>query len=204
MAQFDVNSVSTAQSNQPASLVREARLEDLGQITEVLVSSFYGKSGWMQWVYPLVRLSIQEDLKQRLNTRKPYYACLAAVEVVAGTGPTMASQSVVGTVELAKRYVWPWQSISVHHLYLSNLAVRADLRRRGIALALLQMCERIALRWQIYDLYLHVAEDNSEARQLYHKAGFRFLQAEESLATWLGQPRRLLMHKPLTRPGQNS
>jgi hypothetical protein len=50
------------------------------QLTDLLVSSFYRKSGWMRWIYPIVRLGIQEDLKQRLNSRKPYYACLAAVE----------------------------------------------------------------------------------------------------------------------------
>jgi ribosomal protein S18 acetylase RimI-like enzyme len=174
------------------------------QLTDLLVSSFYRKSGWMRWIYPIVRLGIQEDLKQRLNSRKPYYACLAAVEAdsIRSKGGDSATQIVAGTVELSKRYAWPWQALSTHHLYLSNLAVRSDLRRRGIALALLRTCERIALRWQIYDLYLHVTEDNHEARKLYHKAGFQLSQTEDSLTVWLGQPRRLLMHKPLPKPNQ--
>jgi ribosomal protein S18 acetylase RimI-like enzyme len=195
---------------QPCSqpIIRRARQDDLPELTDLLTSSFYRRTGWLGWAYPVVKLGIQEDLKQRINTKKPHYLCLTAVDVVSH-GPTpnpgphdsadsKVSGPVAGTLELSERQSWPWQPLSPKYIYLSNLAVRADLRRRGIALSLLVYAEQMALSWQFKDVYLHVMEDNVQARQLYQKAGFSLFQAEESPSSWLGlQSRRLLLHKSL-------
>jgi ribosomal protein S18 acetylase RimI-like enzyme len=182
--------------------VRSARLDDLPQLTEILTSSFYDRSGWLGWLYPLFKLGISEDLRQRLRSQNAHYVCLAAIRQI--LPPTMAARTycdcVVGTVELSQRYALPWQPIKPHHLYISNLAVHAEFRRQGVALLLLETCERVALDWGFEDLYLHVMEDNLQARQLYRKAGFEQVQSKQVDLAWLRlSPRRLLMHKPLKR-----
>jgi len=189
-------------------MIRRAVQDDLPQLTDLLTSSFYRRTGWMGWAYPVVKLGIQEDLKQRINAKKSHYLCLTAVDAATqtstfNTGPDypehrMGAGSIAGTLELSERQSWPWQALSPKYVYLSNLAVRVDLRRRGIALSLLVYAEQMALSWQFRDIYLHVMEDNVQARNLYQKAGFSLFHAEETPYSWLGlQARRLLMHKSL-------
>jgi hypothetical protein len=57
----------------------------------------------------------------------------------------------------------------------------------------------MSLKWGFCDLYLHVLEDNHQARQLYLKTGYEQLQVESSVGAWLlGRPKRLFLHKQLT------
>ncbi len=192
-------------AGQPTVQVRLARLGDLEQLTEVLASSFYDRTGWLAWLYPLMRLGIQEDLKQRLKTERHGYACLAVV-ALDSTAPgetSLGREIIVGTVEIAQRQSWPWQATSARYVYISNLAVIQPWRRRGFAAQLLAACESLALTWRIEHLYLHVMEDNPGARQLYHRVGFEVFQSEEGMAVWLGlQPRRLLLQKRVSASSQ--
>lgn len=184
----------------PSPRIRAADLRDLDQLTEVLASSFYDRTGWLAWFYPLIKLGIQEDLKQRLKLERPHYACLAVVVPDSmASGASAHGGSLVGTVEVAQRQSWPWQSTSPRYAYISNLAVTQGFRQRGLASQLLAACESLAITWQLDHLYLHVMEDNPGARRLYRRAGFEIFQAEESLAVWMGmQPRRLLLQKRLS------
>lgn len=182
------------------SLIRAAQLDDIAPLTELLASSFYDRTGWTSWLYPIIRLGIQEDLKQRLKTDKPHYACLTAwvAPMCSASAAIAPSSHVAGTVEVSLRQSWPWQGLSPKYAYLSNLAVAETYRRRGIAAKLLDASEALARSWQLTDLYLHVMEDNFTARRLYRRFGFELYHAEDTTATWLGlQPRRLLLHKPL-------
>lgn len=199
MVQVDHNlSPLPATATQP--LIRPARIHDVDQLTDVLTASFYADSGWLQWVHPFMRLSIQEDLKQRLRSQSPRYVCLAAVPAAEGSGDR--TPAIAGTAEASLRQPWPWQGD--RHVYVSNLAVEQGFRRQGVASALLQSCEHIAQRWQVDELRLHVMEDNRAAQALYRKAGFQTLQAEDTPASWFGlQARRLLLRKhlpPTARP----
>jgi GNAT superfamily N-acetyltransferase len=183
--------------NSSSYQVRSASASDLNQLADILTSSFYPPSGWLQWVYPLMRLSIYEDLKQRLHTPPTHYACLAAVN---GSNPTVRNDWLVGTVEIAPRRYPFWETRRPAHLYLANLAVRESARRQGVARHLLRACEHTAHSWGFRELYLHVMEDNARARQVYYQAGFRVHQAESTLLSHLGlQPRRLLMRKLIHR-----
>lgn len=187
----------------PSPHIRVARLEDLDQLTDVLASSFYDHTGWLAWLYPLLKLGIKEDLKQRLKADRSRYACLAVVAPAADEAhlPSQGSLGedlIVGTVEISQRQSWPWQPTSPQYAYISNLAVAQAHRRQGWAAQLLVACESLAATWQLDHLYLHVMEDNPEARRLYRRAGFEIFQQEESLTVWLGlQTRRLLLHKAL-------
>lgn len=196
-------------------LIRTVRQTDLLALADVLASSFHTQMGWIGWFYPLLKVGIYEDLKSRLQTRGKHYACLAAVQPGSKTAsfpaalveqsPSAAlslamdrSDQILGTVEIALKppsLFQPWEG---QHLYLSNLAVRTDCRRRGIAQRLLQTCDQVALSWGFSDLYLHVLENNDPAQRLYQRAGYQVRRTEVNpLSVLLGQPRQLFMHKRL-------
>ncbi|PSR16598.1 N-acetyltransferase [filamentous cyanobacterium CCP3] len=195
MVQIDSNSPPSPTTATAQPLIRPARLQDVERLTDLLTTSFYDCSGWRYWVYPFIRLGIQEDLKQRLKAQSPRYACLMAMSS-AGATP-LDEAAIAGTIEASLRQPWPWQGD--RHIYISNLAVGQSFRRQGIASALLQSCEQLAQQWRIYELRLHVMEDNLAAQALYGKAGFKVLQTEDTPASWVGlQARRLLLGKIIT------
>lgn len=196
-------------------LTRTVRQQDLLALADLLASSFHGQEGWMRWVYPLLKAGIYEDLKSRFHSRSSHYACLVAVKPtlkgqvfselsgrVAPTGLVLGRDTLVGTVELSLKTPSLLQPWNTKYLYLSNLAVKSDYRRQGIAQQLLQTCEKIALDWGFSDLYLHVLENNHQARRLYWKAGYRVQRIEVNPVTLLlGQPRQLFLRKRLQELG---
>jgi ribosomal protein S18 acetylase RimI-like enzyme len=213
-----LSSASCAPDSTKKFLVRTVRQQDLPALAEVLASSFHGQQGWGRWLYPLLKAGIHEDLRSRLHTRGANYACLvavnpalrgralsdlaervspAAVNLLAGKADVL-----IGSVEMNLKtppLLQPW---SDKYLYLSNLAVRADCRRQGVAQELLRMCEQVALGWGFHDLYLHVLENNHPARRLYRKAGYRVQRIEVNpLTLLLGQSRQLFLHKRLSSSG---
>ncbi|NJK36420.1 MAG: GNAT family N-acetyltransferase [Oscillatoriales cyanobacterium RM2_1_1] len=151
-----------------------------------------------------MRLGIHEDLRQRFVAESKCYVCLAAVfqhsAGSSGIGSASNPETLVGTVELGLRSRYPWQTSSAHkYLYISNLAVHPQFRNRGIAQELLRQCEQIALNWNFPSIYLHVLEDNAIARRLYRRMGYQIRAIDWNWnSALLGQPRQLLLHKPVT------
>lgn len=171
-------------------VVRSARPKDLEAVAEVLTKSFHPPQGLLGWMYPFLKLGICEDLRSRLHSNTPYYACLVASLPATSIAQ---QQEVVGTVEIALRSSW---STNAQHLYISNLAVKTSYRRQGIAQKLLLKCEQVALEWGFQELSLHVLENNIQAKQLYSKNGYRQSQMETSLWDCLfKRPKRVLLSK---------
>jgi ribosomal protein S18 acetylase RimI-like enzyme len=185
-------------ASQGASLgqvqIRKVQAADLSEVSLLITESFHPEGDWLSWLSPLLRLGIHQDLYGRLTSGCPHYSCLVGVA-------SAAHQSeILGTVEVAVRSVSSWGSCPQRSPYISNLAVRPDCRRQGVGKQLLLACERVITVWGFRDLYLHVLESNQPARELYGKAGYRIQQADSFWSsTLLGQPRRLLLHKPLSR-----
>lgn len=178
-------------------LIRTAQTDDLTELAEILADSFHSRTGIGGWAYPLLRLGIYEDLRNRLRSPAPHYACLVAVQSVATI--TGDREELVGTVELALRSPPYWQLGSSQYPYISNLAVKRSHRRQGAAQQMLLSCERTAREWGFSDLYLHVLENNHSAGQLYRQLGYQVRSVDSSLGTWfLGQPKRLFLHKHST------
>lgn len=176
--------------------IRAAQSGDLTTLSEILTDSFHPPTGLMRWAAPMLRLGIYEDLRNRLRSNTPHSVCLVAVaSVPTATG---CREELAGTVEVALR-ASSWHPRAAQHPYISNLAVSESCRRQGVARQLLLSCERTSLEWGYTDLYLHVLENNHQARQLYLKAGYKLRLAESSLSTQLfGRPKRLFLHKQLT------
>ncbi|MGK7877434.1 MAG: GNAT family N-acetyltransferase [Xenococcaceae cyanobacterium] len=180
-------------------VIRTAQVKDLKGLAEVLTNSFHPPQGLLYWMYPLLKLGIYEDLRNRLHSCSPHYMCLVAskpVTTIVGEG-----EEIVGTVEIALRSTCSWPTICSQYPYISNLAVRNSARRQGIARKLLLKCEQVALDWGFQQLYLHVLENNYQARQLYFTSGYQLHRIESSLSGWLfKRPRRLLLNKHTLKP----
>lgn len=195
-----VNDHLTELSLNPLNLsIRAAQLKDLAALVDVISGSFYSRTGLMRWFLPLLRIGVYEDLRYRLRSSLVSdYVCLVAI-TLPFVDEVAVQPCLVGTVEITLRSTNPFQFRSLPYPYLSNLAVCLDVRRRGVAQKLLVACESIALEGGFQDLYLHVLEDNHQARQLYIKVGYHIVQADPFWRYWLfQQPRRLLLHKRLT------
>ncbi|NEQ22919.1 MAG: GNAT family N-acetyltransferase [Microcoleus sp. SIO2G3] len=162
----------------------------------MLTDSFHSRSGIMGWAYPVLRLGIYEDLRNRLRSTAPHYVCFVALAVISSVGGSR--EELAGTVEITLRSPSSWQPRHSQYPYISNLAVSKSCRRRGVAKQLLSACEQTALDWGFPDIYLHVLENNHQARQLYLKTGYQLYQIEPSYGAWLlGHPKRLLLQKHL-------
>lgn len=183
--------------------VRVAASGDLAQLADMLAMSFHSREGFVDWLYPLLRLGIYEDLKNRLRSGSEHYICLVAelISIEDGTHKYRSNRDecLVGTVEMALRSRLAWQLPSSDYPYLSNLAVHPEYRRQGVAQELLGSCEKTAREWGFSEIYLHVLENNHAARQLYYQAGYRLEQVDGHWSNWLlGQPRRMFLRKQLT------
>lgn len=184
-------------NDQKRFIIRVAHFPELNSLAEILTDSFHTRVGLMGCFYPFLRMGIYEDLRHRLRTAGSHYICLVAIDPAMGQSVEGAPSSIVGTVEMTVRSSYSWQCKSFHP-YLSNLAVRRSSRRQGVAQQLLAACEVKALEWGYADLYLHVLENNNQARRLYFKAGYRLQQVDTTWNSWLfGQPRRILLRKRL-------
>lgn len=182
--------------------IRAAQTADLTALAEIVADSFHSPNGPLGWAYPLLRLGIYEEMRNRLRSTSQHHICLVALEEAVRTNiedcSYSANNQLAGTVEMSLRSTEPWASDRLRYPYLSNLAVRPTHRRRGVAGQLLLSCERVALDWGFKDLYLHVLENNNPARQLYFKLGYRLHQVDSSWSAWLlGRPRQILLHKEL-------
>lgn len=190
--------------------VRPATSQDLRTLSEILAASFHETQGWRTWLLPLIRLGIYEDLRHRLRSSYHPHACLVAIDgdrprLHNGPDGPWASQGdrLLGTVELSLKSpsVTAWHMNGLSYPYISNLAVRPQARRCGVARQLLTACEQTALEWGFRDVYLHVLDNNLPARALYTQLGYRLRRVELTWGTtWFGQPRQLLLSKSLIHP----
>lgn len=184
--------------------MRAIRQQDLFEAAGILADSFPLNPEFLSWLIPIMRVGIHEDLRGRLWSASPHYACLVAVDVSRCAGHSDGSSApedcLIGTVEVGLRHENSWQMRSHPYPYLSNLAVRQEYRCRGIGKKLLATCERVVTGWGFQDLYLHVLETNNSARQLYLKTGYCLEETHRGWGSYLfGQPPRMLLHKALEK-----
>lgn len=173
--------------------IRAATPADLTGVAQIIAESFHSQKGLLGCLFPLLRLGIYEDLRHRLASTAPYHLCLVAANTT-----NFNADDLVGTVEMGVKFNDSWTEVSKRVLYLSNLAVHPTYRRQGAASGLLLACEKVALNWGFQDLYLHVLENNHEARHLYFKLGYRVYKVESCLnAFFLRRSRQILLHKRL-------
>ena len=189
----ELDSISTKSTYE--LIIRPAQLEDINKLGDVLTQSFHPRSGFIFWFYPLLKLGVCEDLRTRLRSSMPNYTCLVAIKP--SNQLTAEIEQIVGTVELSVRNTYYWCSRK-QYPYIANLAVTHNQRRKGVASQLLSKCEQIAYSWGFENIYLHVLENNHQAKELYFRYGYTINQVENTLSSLLtGNPRRLFLQKSL-------
>lgn len=174
--------------------IRVATTADLTCIAQIIAESFHCQTGIWGWAFPLFRLGIYEDLRHRLSSAAPHHVCLVAVDTTVSASP-----QIVGTVEMGVRFSDYWAYTHKSFPYLSNLAVNSKYRRHGVASHLLMSCEQISQEWGFQDLYLHVLENNYQAKQLYFKLGYRVHKVEPRWNTFFfNYSQQLFLHKHIS------
>lgn len=173
--------------------IRLCTVADLNDVAQIIAESFHSRHGIWGWTFPLLRLGIYEDLRHRLASSAPNHICLVAVDA-----SNQGNLNLVATVELNVRLgdTWTYTGTRKSFAYLSNLAVHPHYRRQGAARALLNSCEKVTKEWGFKDLYLHVLENNHQARQLYFKLGYRIHQIDSNWNTFFfRRSRQILLYK---------
>jgi ribosomal protein S18 acetylase RimI-like enzyme len=186
--------------NQPQIEIRPVKEEEIHHVADIITRSFHFDRGWMSWFTPLFRLGIAEDLRNRLRPRLPtanqhkiqQQVCSIALYV------DQDQSYVAGTVEVGVRTVDRYRQKQHRYVYLSNLAVSREFRRRGIAQELISNCERLTIDWGYTELHLHVMGENERGRQLYQKLGYEIVSSDSvwSIIPWY-RPERLFLRKQL-------
>jgi ribosomal protein S18 acetylase RimI-like enzyme len=197
---------NTANIAQPIALdphqieIRAVREEEIHCVADIITRSFHFDRGWMGWFTPLFKLGIAEDLRHRLRShttsshphKSHQQVCSIAVY------PDRGNMRVIGTVEVGVRINNYRQPTPQRYVYISNLAVSRDFRRRGVASELITSCEQLTKQWGYTKIHLHVMGHNERGRNLYQKLGYEIVSSEFvwSILPW-HRPERLFLCKNL-------
>ncbi len=186
---------STRNYRVSSTIFRQATLDDVEGIAEVLTLGFNNFNDLTFWLYPLIKIGVCQDLRKRLQNDEQKNICLIAINII--QRGNKVEQEVLGTVELSFRERYHWQK-KEKYAYIANLAVSENHRRQGIASELLFRCQQIAQEKNYGHLYLHVLASNHDAQQLYINNGYTIQEVETDLfSLFVPSQRRLLMTKSL-------
>ncbi|NJN76279.1 MAG: GNAT family N-acetyltransferase [Synechococcaceae cyanobacterium RL_1_2] len=163
--------------------VRPAHLEDLDDLTNLLVISFHSRQSMMGWLSGLFKISLREDLRHRLGAGYRYYRCLLAI--VDGETDQNNMEILVGTAEVTVQT----NEAGEKQAYIANFAVHPAYRRQGIGTKLLQSCEEVSKEWGFDHISLHTLDSNQQAQQLYRKRGYQVHRIEYRGWGWLWRSR---------------
>lgn len=181
--------------------IRDVREDEIHCVADIITRSFHFDRGWMGWFTPLFKLGIAEDLRHRLRTHTsssmPHSQPHQQVCSIALYNQQGCSQ-IIGTIEVGVRNANYRQPTQHRYVYISNLAVSRDWRRRGVAQELLTNCEQLTKSWGFTEIHLHVMGDNDRGRNLYEKLGYEIISRELvwSIIPW-HRPERLFLCKQL-------
>jgi len=200
-------------SKYPPFVIREIREEDIGVVAKILADSFLEISGRGNFFTKLIeRMDVYLSLKSRFETFRYsdrtgslqcfLVACSCSCScgdntmVIAGDGTNDDDEEIVIAIcEIDNRP--PGVEIdSAPRPFVSNLAVDAKFRRRGVATALVKKSENIVRGWDKPRLYLQVYDDNFAAKEVYtQKCGFEIqlnkMNAKKETILLLGKDLRI-------------
>lgn len=173
-----------------------AGLEDLAECSTLLVASFFEAASR----HPafLAVTAHREHKRLRTHRRADSYSgdgerAPAAARHAQIVARHARSGDAVGYVDLDGRPKKdPLPGESHPRPYLSDLAVRPDARRRGLATRLVAECERLAKSWGYECLYLKVEAANDPARAMYADLGYEVIHVDSA------QKRRCTLKKTLS------
>ncbi|XP_024533302.1 uncharacterized protein LOC9650399 isoform X2 [Selaginella moellendorffii] len=152
-----------------ASCVREARIQDAWQIADTHCSSFLPHQG------AVMDFALRLDRTMALAGSLPFEhkKYLVAVEETLGGVQVVSGILTIDKVGdfLPRRRPSGCRRTGI--AYVSNVAVRHEFRRRGIAKRLLTQSEQVARGWGCRSIALHCDACNGAAVALYKSQGYR-------------------------------
>ncbi|GAX78717.1 hypothetical protein CEUSTIGMA_g6155.t1 [Chlamydomonas eustigma] len=167
---------------------REYRLRRRMIQMRALLSELKGEPA----VYPVTEGP--SELRTILNWKKGrLFRCILAIDP--DRENTTAGCVSISLLRAEAALPPPFPSSSPLRCYISNMAVSEKYRRKGLALSLLNECERTGRLWGYDSVWLHVGVMNTAAQALYRKAGFKVVNEGFALA---GPLRQILLSKDLT------
>jgi ribosomal protein S18 acetylase RimI-like enzyme len=180
--------------------IRPVKEDEIHCVADIITRSFHFDRGWMAWFTPLFKIGIAEDLRNRLRTRVPTAIQNKPQQQVCSIALCVDREQsyISGTVEVGVRTAERYRQSHYRYVYLSNLAVSKDFRRRGIAQKLIESCEQQTIDWGYTEIHLHVMGNNERGRNLYQKLGYEVISSEFvwSIIPW-HRPERLFLRKQL-------
>ena len=152
-----------------AVVLEDASLGDLAECAALLVASFFEAAS--RHAAFLAVTAHREH--QRLRA---HHGGVDHVQLVARS---RKNGEAVAYVDLdARPKVNPGPGETHPRPYVSDLAVRPDHRRRGLATRLIDRCESTAKAWGYDVLYLKVEETNAAARAMYADLGYDLVHTD--------------------------
>ena len=119
----------------------------------------------------------RERRKARARRARRAWQCLYAVK---GDDSTSVAGAVLVYTAFPTAPLPPplpvFSSRHVRSAYIANLCVRADVRRTGVATALMDKAEQTARRWGYSCVYLHVHKRNAPAIMAYERRGYSVVE----------------------------
>jgi ribosomal protein S18 acetylase RimI-like enzyme len=168
---------------------RNVQPEDLRAIAGLCVDVFEGP---FQWFESMKRQVSIESMASELHDR--YYrfikgnkkhSMIVAVEKDGNNKDEIAAFLEVGTLPspVMVNSTWEGQSIETRPevLFLGNVAVKQQYRRRGIGSKLVKIGCKVAEKFQEPALFAAVEADNAGALSMYEQAGFQIVLDERDL-----------------------
>lgn len=164
----------------PYYRIRDCRHAELGACVDIIMESFYNTTTQAPWkqMYRLGELN-------RLQQGFPYgddrvlHRMLLAEVNNASTSTTTTTSTIVGYVDIDLRPPNRPTGYSYNpRPYLSDLCIRSDHRRNGIAKGLVQFCERFVLQSEHCrnnELFIRVEARNTPAVAMYKSLGYQVI-----------------------------
>ncbi|KZV20560.1 hypothetical protein F511_13494 [Dorcoceras hygrometricum] len=157
----------------PEVVVREARIDDCWEVAETHCSSFFPK-----YTFPL-------DLALRVNR---LLGMLFGFSAPNGCKRTFLVAVIAGilTVDTVADFLprkGPLRQRRTGIAYISNVAVRDEYRRKGIAKRLIAKAEAEAKSWGCRSIALHCDLNNRGATTLYVSQGYKSIKVPQG-AKW--------------------
>ena len=159
----------------PVFYLRDAQFVELGQVADVIMSSFYVNSTnpWKQ----MFRIAELNRIQQGFpHEDKEIHRNIVAVAVVDG------KEHVIGFCDLDNRLPNRNTGYSCNpRPYVSDLCISPQWRRKGIAKAIIQESEKYS-REVLHkeDIYIRVESTNQQALNLYESLGYRQIHNPDS------------------------
>lgn len=182
--------------------LRQITEKDVLSVSRLQAESFHEPVplGFLDsFAYKFFAAEVLDALRQKMkDLNREGYTVLVAEPVESGPagGPVMGvvEVSVQEDVDVLSRL-----PVSIpRYGYISSMAVRPSIRRKGVAQTLMEAAELQAAEWEQEHLALHVHEDNVAAVRLYQQCGFQEVWREPGWKVLTSGHVKLLMYKRVT------